>query len=167
MRPSLTRAKGLPIRTWYLPVLVAALLAAPAAMSGCGRDDAEGASAYDENTVAKADFVQAANAACEARIAEMKERVRRLYGKASQRARDAGAELLIERAVVPVFEKEIKDLQALQSPPGDEDEVAEVISAIEEMVDRTRRDLARDRPYPYRKTENLASAYGLPACGHP
>jgi hypothetical protein len=42
-----------------------------------------------------------------------------------------------------------------------------VITTLEEMVARTRKDLAEGRGYPYRKTENVSAAYGLPACGHP
>ena len=42
-----------------------------------------------------------------------------------------------------------------------------MIDAIQQMVDRTRADLAAGRNYPYRKTENIAAAYGLPNCGRP
>ena len=155
------------MRNWYLIGMVASVLVASSALIACGSNDAEGANAYDEDTIAKGDFVQAANEACEERIAQMKAQSRRVFAKASQKSRDAGAKLLIEQVVVPGFEGELQDLRALQPPPGDEEQVEEIIAAIEEMVVRTRRDLARERSYPYRKTENLAAAYGLPACGHP
>jgi hypothetical protein len=147
--------------------MAVAVVALAASASGCGSDDDGPPNAYAEDVIAKADFIQAANAACGARIDQMKEESERVFVRAGKKSPEAGAKLLIEEVVVPGFEGELEDLRALEPPPGDEAEVEGVISAIQEMLDRTRKDLGNDRIYPYRKTENLASAYGLPACGHP
>lgn len=149
--------------------LIAGLVTALALPLGaCGDDEDERVSGTDEEIVAKADFIQAANAACEKRSEELDEKGQRIFAKYSGQADSPKARReLIEKVVAPAFEAEVRDLRALEPPPGDEEEVDEVITAIEEMVARTREDLAEGRPYPYRRTENLAAAYGLPACGTP
>lgn len=155
------------MRSCRLAGILVTLLVAGSALSACGGDDGGAPNAFDEDTIAKGDFIQAANEACETRAAQIEAKGRRVYAVASKKSRDAGAKLLIEQVVVPGFEREIRDLRALQPPPGDEEEVEGLITALQEMVDRTRGDLAKGRSWPYRKTENLAAAYGLPACGHP
>lgn len=155
------------MRKRYLIASVAVALALP--LGGCGDDDdGERVSATDEDVVVKSDFIQAANAACEQRSQEISAKVQKVIAKYSSQADSPKARReVIEKAVAPGFEAEVRDLRALEPPPGDEEEVEEVIRAIDEMVARTREDLAEGRPYPYRRTENLAAAYGIPACGHP
>jgi hypothetical protein len=152
----------------YIVPLAAVCLASFSILAGCGSEDGDGATAAtDEALIAKSDFIQAANAACEERIKQMQAKIKKVYAKAAKKSRNAGAEDLIEEVVAPGFEGEVNDLSSLDPPPGDEQEVEAVITAIQEMVDRTKSDLAENRKYPYRKTENVAAAYGLPACGHP
>jgi hypothetical protein len=138
-------------------------------LGACGDDDDSGSLASnDEAVIVKADFIQAADAACEKRAEEMTARAQQVlkqYGGQPDSPKTRRA--LIEKAIAPGFEAEIRDLQALEPPPGEEEEVEEVIATLEEMVARTRKDLSEGRDYPYRKTENVAAAYGLPACGHP
>jgi hypothetical protein len=145
----------------------AVALVALSPLSGCGDDDGGDTASDDAALIAKADFIQAANAACEQRNQQMQAKLKRLYAKAAGKPRDEAAREIIEEVIAPGFEAEAKDLRALEPPPGEEEEVDAVITAIEEMVARTRRDLAAGRKYPYRKTENVAAAYGLPACGRP
>jgi len=135
-------------------------------MAGCGSDDASSAS-NDQETIVKADFIQAANEICKHRNEEMLAKLRPAYKQAEKLSNEAAAKKLLVRAIVPGFAREVRDLRALQPPPGEEDEVEAVINTIQEMLDRTRKDFAIGRDYPYRKTENVAAAYGLPACGHP
>lgn len=155
------------MRKRHLIVSAAVALALP--LGACGDDDDGGnLASNDETVIVKADFVQAANAACEKRSEEMTARAQRLFKKYGGEPDNPKARrALIEEAIAPGFEAEIRDLRALEPPPGEEEEVEEVITTIEEMIARTRKDLAEGRNYPYRKTENVAAAYGLPACGHP
>jgi hypothetical protein len=138
-----------------------------AALGGCGSDGEVTAFGLSDEAIARADFIQAANAACTERREEMTDKGQRIYANASEKSRDAGARELIEEVVAPGFEREVRELGDLTPPPGEEDEVNELISAIEQMVDRMREDLAAGRGYPYRKTEKLAATYGLPDCGRP
>jgi hypothetical protein len=152
----------------YLIASVAAVLVL--GMAACGDDDDESASASKKNpdVIVKADFIQAANAACEQRSKEIQAKAQKIVAKYSGQPDSPKARKeVIEQAVAPGFEAEARDLRALEPPAGDEEQIDELITAIEEMVARTRKDLAEGRNYPYRKTENLAAAYGLPACGRP
>jgi hypothetical protein len=146
----------------------AALLCATVFLAGCGSDDDNGSGSADTKaTIAKADFIQAADEACEARSDEMEKKGQRVFAEASGKSRNDVAKELIENVVAPGFEGEVADIRALEPPPGEEQQLEEILTAIENMVDRMRKDLAVGRNIPYRKTENLAAAYGLPACGHP
>jgi|GEM_PF-3714246 len=156
------------MRKRYVIAGVATALAL--SVGGCGDDDDEGGNlaSNDEAVIVKADFIQAGNTACEQRGEEMTARAQQILKQNSGQADSPKSRrALIEKAIAPGFEAEIRDLRALEPPPGEEEEVEEVITTLEEMVARTRKDLAEDRDYPYRKTENVAAAYGLPACGHP
>lgn len=157
--------------SWKLVSVAVIAIAVFALSTGCGSDSGDdsstNASASADATIAKADFITAANEACEARSDEIKAKGERVYQEAEGKARSAGAQAIIEEVVAPGFEGEIEDLRALTPPPGDKEEIEELLVAMEETVDRMRNDLALKRFYPYRKTENLAAAYGLPACGHP
>jgi hypothetical protein len=156
------------MRRRQLIACVAVALAVP--LSACGDDDGGGGNlaSNDETVIAKADFIQAANAACERRGDQITAQTQRVFEKYSDQPESPKARKeLVSEVIVPGFEAQARDLRALEPPPGEEDEVEEVISTIEEMVERTREDFAEGRDYPYRKTENVAAAYGLPACGHP
>ncbi|HYP56305.1 MAG TPA: hypothetical protein VEQ41_08425 [Solirubrobacterales bacterium] len=149
-------------------LIAGAALALALPFAACGDEESGRISGNDPELVAKADFIQAANAACEKRREEIANKGRRIFAKHSDQPDSPQARReLIEKAIAPGFEAEIRDLRALEPPAGEEEEVEEVITAIEEMVARTREDLAEDRSYPYRRTENIAAAYGLPDCGTP
>jgi len=156
------------MRSRYSVLLFLLVLGGFTVASGCGGGDSEASHApNDEATIVKADFIQAANEACEERAQQMRIKLRRIYKHAKGESLNEGKKLLVDEAIVPGFEHELADLSALEPPPGDEDEVEGVIDTIQEMVDRTKEDFAEGRNYPYRKTENASAAYGLPACGHP
>lgn len=150
-------------------LIAGATMAIALPLGACGDDEENGGLASnDETVIVKADFIQAANAACERRSEEMTRKAQRIFNTYGDEPDSPKARReLIEKAIAPGFEAEVRDLRALEPPPGEEDEVEEVITTLEEMVARTRKDLAAGRNYPYRKTENVAAAYGLPACGHP
>ncbi|HEX9968024.1 MAG TPA: hypothetical protein VGB06_08750 [Solirubrobacterales bacterium] len=149
-------------------VIAGAATALALSFGACGDDEGGNLASNDEAVIVKADFIQAANAACEQRGEQMTARAQQVFKQYSNQPDSPKARrALIEKAIAPGFEGEIDDLRALEPPPGEEEEVEEVITTLEEMVARTRKDLAEGRNYPYRKTENVSAAYGLPACGHP
>jgi hypothetical protein len=153
---------------YLIAITVAVAFVALPTIVGCGGDDDDSTNASnDQAMIVKADFIQAANTACQERGKEMKAGAQGLIAEAESGSPKAAREKLIKTVIAPGFEGEVDDLKALEPPPGDEEEVEEIITAIQELVDRMRSDLAEGRNYPYRKTENIAAAYGLPACGTP
>jgi hypothetical protein len=149
-------------------VCVTAFMALVVLLPGCGGDDDDGVIASDYDAViVKADFIQAATEACEARSAQIRAKGQRVYKAASERPVAAVTKDLVEEAVAPGFEGQIEDLRALEPPPGEEEDVEKVIAEIEGMLERMKAGKTAGRRAPYRKSENYAAAYGLPACGHP
>lgn len=149
--------------------VVGIALAALALFAGCGGDEDGGgviASDYDD-VIVKADFIQAANEACEARTTQIREGGREIFRRASGKPQAELAKELVDEVVAPTFEGELEDLRALEPPPGEEADVERVITEIEGMLERMKAGETVDRTAPYRKSENYAAAYGLPACGHP
>jgi ABC-type Fe3+-hydroxamate transport system substrate-binding protein len=137
-------------------------------VAGCGEDEDEATSASnDRATIVKADFIQAANAICQKRGREVKAKSQRILAASGNKSRNVVAKELVEEAVAPAFEREADEIRDLAPPSGEEEQVEELVGAIDEMIARTRRDLSANRNYPYRKTENIAAAYGLPDCGRP
>jgi hypothetical protein len=74
---------------------------------------------------------------------------------------------MVNQVVIPAFEGELRDLKALNIPPGDGRDVSAIYAAIEEMIDEVRANPTAQGFYPYTKAEKLAAKYGLTACGHP
>lgn len=157
------KRRGDALKTVALTVVVAL------ALGSCGGDSEEPDNGYglNEDEIARADYVQAANALCAERREEMTKKGQRLYAQIERNPGRGGAKELIEEVVAPGFEREIKELRELTPPPGDEEQVRELIAAMADMVERTRKDLGVDRGFPYRKTEKLAALYGVPDCGRP
>lgn len=155
-------ARDLPLAALICGVLIASLAA------GCGSDSSAGTTSSNTSDIKiKADFIKAANAACESRSAQMQGAGARIFAKTASAPPKAAAEQLVEKVLAPGFKRELRDLRELEPPPGDEAKVEELTTAIQGMVTRMQKDFTIGREHPYRKTENLAAAYGLPACGHP
>lgn len=150
-----------------VPLIAVALVASLLVVASCGDDTDVSSAALDEETIARADFIQDANAICARQREEMKSKSERIFQEAADKPQTAAARELIEKIVAPGFEREVEEIRELEPPPDEEAELEEVLVAIEEMVERTRADLAADRGFPYRKTEKLAAAFGLPDCGTP
>ncbi|HMJ65219.1 MAG TPA: hypothetical protein VK615_07690 [Candidatus Binatia bacterium] len=128
---------------------------------GCGSDSNDSSASASSRT----DFVKKANAICQAGSKD-------IASKAQPILADSGSELarkrkLVDTAVAPVFEREVREIRALEAPPDDVKEVDAILSAMQELVDDLEGDPLSHEPYPYRDTEDLAAGYGLNNCGHP
>jgi hypothetical protein len=148
---------------------IALALAFLAFLGGCGGDaDDHGVIASDyDDVIVKADFIQAATEACESRTAQIRAQGQRIYKAAASKPEAAIARELVDKVIAPNFEGQLEDLRALDPPSGEEEDVEIVIDEIEGMLNRMKEGKTVGRTAPYRKSENYAAAYGLPACGHP
>ncbi len=72
------------------------------------------------------------------------------------------------RIAVPALESEVRAIEALGAPKGDEAEVQAILDATEKGIEQIKADprALADRPPPaLREAQKLASAYGSRECG--
>jgi hypothetical protein len=153
--------------------------AALVVIAGCGGGDdgnsgggdtggtASNASGEGEVLVTKSEFLDQANSVCARRSAEVKVKGQKLFKEVYSKPEAVAAKRMANEVIAPVFEGEVKDLKALNIPPGDGDEIATIYAAIEDIAKQVRTDPTADEFYPYKEAEKLAADYGLTACGHP
>lgn len=169
-------------------ILIAAAVALSFLAAGCGNDDdaattgsseasgtvsSEGDSgssasgAGGEGSV-KAEFIKEANGICRRVTATIQTDGKRIFSEGVGGSEAEGEVLkrrIVDEVLVPGFKAEAAQLSALTPPPGDEQQVASIIAAIEEVIERVERN--PDGRYPYSDAERLADRYGLDRCGGP
>lgn len=151
------------------------------AAAGSGSAEAESHSTGEEKAPAnggeeepssgsKEAFVAKANALCEKRRKEIQKEAARVFSSAQKgNAKELKSALsrLIDEAVVPGLEAEVKDLGSLSAPKGDEGQVGAIVAGIEAMIAEARRESKAflNTPAGGREANKLAREYGIPACG--
>ena len=145
-------------------VLVVVALAITAFTAGCGGDDDSTASA-DE----RADFIAQGDQICAASGERINEAVKERFGDGG----GAGDQQVIElykQVTIPQLEKTFQQLADLTPPPGDEDEIDEILAAADEALDEANDDpknLAKPigQGNPFEETNQLMQDYGFKVCG--
>ncbi|HKB52255.1 MAG TPA: hypothetical protein VKC63_12625 [Solirubrobacterales bacterium] len=124
--------------------------------------------AAPQTNPAKAAFIEQANAACKARAKQVQEKGNRAFREHGTKAEGKiFKRILINDVIIPEFEGEIHDLEALESPPGDEKQIERILAAIHHIVHQVETNPAAEGYYPYHDAERLSKAYGIPECGRP
>jgi hypothetical protein len=139
-------------------LLVLLVLASVAVASGCGSDSSASSS------LSKKDFVERANRLCVDTEYEQLEKAQK-YSSEHPKAEEAA---LIKPALVPTLKKEVKELEALGSPAGDEDELEAIFAALEEGIEGAESDPAsviKPKTNPFDEANRLATSYGIGDCG--
>jgi hypothetical protein len=134
-------------------VLVAGLLVA----SGCGSGGGE--------TVTKAEFVKEANAICN----KWGDKREKLIGEQVKELGQSPSKSALEKVVlaaIPNYETAAEELAELETPEGDEEKVAAIVSAMDEGAGRTKADpgAAVISSTGFEKANKLVAAYGLDQC---
>lgn len=149
-----------------LPLLAVAALVG---VGGCGSGgDSDTAAA---NTIPKAQFLKKVGAICADAVEEI-ERVYRQYSlppyPGGQKPTNATMNRVAEEVVIPARAKQVRRMRALGYPPGEEEEVEAILTAIEEGIERgeeDRRSLRGDgTSYAFEKALQLEIAYGIEEC---
>jgi hypothetical protein len=149
-----------------LIALAAGVLAAALIVAGCGGDDDSSTTA----SISKAAFVKKVDAICKqgnkrmelAFVDFLKEH------KNIKKPSDSDYEALVGTVLVPSVSQEIEEIRALGVPADDQDEVEEMLDALEEGV-----ETAEDNPQAVTSSSDavfgiasrLAEEYGLEVCG--
>lgn len=112
-------------------------------------------------------FVAKANAVCEKRSAEVQKQGKKVFQEYFSKSSEAGARAMANRVIIPVFEKELRDLQGLNPPPESARGLEELQAAIRRMIDQLKEDPTAKEFYPYTEAEKIGDKHGLTACGQP
>lgn len=149
-------------------LLIGGLLLA-LAMPGCGGGDSdtESSGSGDAPALAKGEFIAQANAICD-RADKRQAAAYKTYLKENGEDKSkAGEEKLVTDVGLPPIRLEIEELRELGAPVGDEDEVAEMLDALEAAVKAN-----EEKPLsvytansPFKAAEGQAKKYGLTKCG--
>ena len=145
---------------WLRPVaegLTAAALGG-AALAGCGEDQGP----FTVTGVTKPQYLAEGDEIC----AQAERDLRDAAARVGRAASDGEVERLAREAVIPVVERRIARLRALEPPPGDEEEVDAILDAADEALDRLRADplLAERADQLFGQAGRLAADYGFEDC---
>jgi hypothetical protein len=148
--------------------LIAGVFLIALLVAGCGGGDDD--SSAGEPSLSKEEFIAKADAVCK----RGNKRVEIAFGeflnenKDIKRPEPSDYEGLVGDVLVPSVKQEIEEVRALDAPDGDEGEIDEMITALEEGV-----ETAEDNPKAVTASSDavfgiasrLAGEYGLEVCG--
>jgi hypothetical protein len=126
--------------------------------AGCGGDDAE--------TISKEDFLTQANQICrEAQDATDAAFEEQFPGEPS----DAEIETFWNETARPNVENQVEEIRALGAPEGDEEQIDELLAAVEDGLEGTQEAVdagtVGEGPDPFAEADRLSADYGLTDCG--
>jgi hypothetical protein len=144
---------------------IAGALVVALIIAGCGG----GSDSSSGPTISKAVFIKKADAIC-------KQGTERMAGafvaflkknKNVKHPSEADEEELVGKVLVPSVKREVKELQALGAPSGDEDRVNAIVEALEEGVETAEDDpraVVGSSDVVFGIASRLAGEYGLEVC---
>lgn len=141
-------------------VAAAFAIAAIAAIgvAGCGDDDSTSSTTA---TLTKEEFVQQANAICAEANAENE--------AAAKEAQASGGdqEAFITDTLLPSIQAQITAIEDLPVPSGEEEQVSEIVTAVNQGLDEAEADPAAltSGADPFAEANQLANDYGMTDCG--
>lgn len=149
-------------RISIFPVLL--LVALAALIAGCGGSD--------DDTVTKAEFIKKADAICkktdQTQLGEFQAYTQRRLARLNRMSFKEREEELTSAVYVPSIQKEIKELEALDVPPGDEQKVEAVFTQMKASLKEFAKDptgyLEGGPSDPFNKAFRAARDYGLNFC---
>jgi hypothetical protein len=151
-------------------VLAAVLAALVVAGCGGGSDDPT----VTVSSISKAAFIKKADAICKEGSARMQKGFS-VYLRKNKKSIIAlrhpdkeDYEGLIGGVLVPNLEREIKEIRALGAPSGDQEEVEEILNALEEGIETAENDpgaVKSSSEAIFGIASRLGKEYGLEVCG--
>jgi len=145
-----------------------ALLAATAFATGCGGGDDE--TTDGGGALTKSEFIEEADAICEkgdAAIAEGADEYAEDNDVDVEKPTKAQQEGVIVDVVAPGIRGQGEEIDELEAPAGDEEEIEAMLDALETGADELESDPAQllEGKNPLAQGSKLASEYGLKSCG--
>jgi hypothetical protein len=150
------------------------LLVAVLAVGGCGGSDDSSSGAENGSVItvssgslSKADFVRQADAICKEARRQYDDSFNE-FAKTHKLGGSPGEWVgeVVDTILIPTYEKQIDQINALGAPSGDEKEVSSFLNALQKRLDsmhKTPTELGESLT-PFEKPAALAKAYGLAGC---
>jgi hypothetical protein len=144
---------------------IAAVLSTALLAAGCG-------SSSSDDAPTKAEFVKQADALCQKGSKDINAQAHEFFKKEkiapNEQPTKQQASQLASDIILPNVQKEVDGVDGLTPPKGDEDKVQAVTDAANEAIDKAKQDptaLLSNSSDPFKKANQLATAYGLKVCG--
>jgi hypothetical protein len=151
-----------------LTLLFAAVLAL-ALVAGCGSSDDSTDTVEETVTLTKAEFIEQGDQICERAEKDSESEAEEFAEENDfelEKASEEQLEEAISEVLVPALDRQVDELAALGAPEGDEEQIDELIVALEDAS----ADVADDPSQafegePLKKASELADDYGFKVCG--
>jgi len=149
-----------------------ALAAALSVAAGCGSSS----SGDDEVTIqtgslSKAEFIEKADAACEASRTELEAKLRKYFqdheeevGKADKE--DEFFSGMLETVIAPNFEAEIQRISSFGAPKDYAPEAAAFLNSLQRQIEEAHSDISKleDSRFPFEESAKAAKKAGMQGC---
>ena len=124
---------------------------------GCGGSD---------DTLTKAEFLKQGNAICAKGNKEIDAAANKTFKKGQEPSK-AQITKFAEDTLIPSVEEQVSGLRDLNPPSADEDQVNKILDEADSALDKTKDDpsIFASNQDPFKKANQLATDYGLKACG--
>jgi hypothetical protein len=151
-------------------VLVVGVLALGLVAAGCGSSDDDSTDTVEETvTLTKAEFIKQGDQICKQAEDDSEveaEEFAEENGFTLDDASDEQLEEAIGEVLVPALDRQAEEIDALGAPEGDEEQVEEILTALDEasaeVADNPSIAFKGD---PLKEADQLAKAYGFKVCG--
>ena len=153
-----------------LHISAVAILAVIATIGGgCGGSD--GGSSTATASISKADFIKKADAICSKAAkqtqAEFAEFAKKNQLAATKEPTPAQYAELGKTILIPALKRQVSEIQALGAPSGDEQRIADFLTAVEQAIKKAEAEpqAARSPEKLLVDADKLIATYGFEVCG--
>ena len=141
---------------------IALLFALAALFAGCGDDDSgDSGDSGSTETLTKAEFIEQGNAIC----AEGNKKLDKLFPQAPGQPGTPAFDDFAATKIIPNIEAQVRAIDELPAPEGDEEQVDAIISAADDALAKLDEDPSLIAGDVFAEANRLASDYGLTVCG--
>jgi hypothetical protein len=146
--------------------VLAALVALAAVVAGCGSDS------ETTESLTKVEFIKRADAICEKNEGKVTSEFEdyaeeKGWDENKEPSKEQQEEAIVE-VVGPNVQAQVDEIRELGAPEGDEETIDEMLTAVEEGVERIEEEpqlLTEEAKNPLAEGSKLARDYGLEKCG--
>lgn len=152
-----------------LILLCAGVMSLALIAAGCGSSDDSTETVEETVTLTKAEFIKQGDQICK-RAEDDSESEAEEFAEENDFTLEKATEEQLEEAVaevlVPALERQAEEIEALGAPEGDEEQVEEIIVALEDASAEVAADPRQAfEGEPLKEASELAEDYGFEVCG--